>query len=98
MKAKLSVLLAAICLLTFVSCNDTTVKSPDGKISFELKVDKNGVPQYSVNREGKTIIENSKLGFILADGESLANGFKIKDIKRASKCLSAWTTAKDFST
>lgn len=84
MKAKLSVLLAAICLLTFVSCNDTTVKSPDGKISFELKVDKNGVPQYSVNREGKTIIENSKLGFILADNESLANGFKIKDIKRAS--------------
>ena len=84
MKFKLTVTLATLCLLSFAACNNTTVESPDKSISFRLELDKNGVPRYSVKRSGEEIIEKSQLGFILSDGENLAEGFKIKKIKRAS--------------
>lgn len=84
MKFKFTVTLATLCLLAFAACNNTTVESPDKSISFRLELDKNGVPRYSVKRSGEEIIEKSQLGFILSDGENLADGFKIKEIKRAS--------------
>mgnify|MGYP004482330117 FL=1 len=78
MKFKFTVTLATLCLLAFAACNNTTVESPDKSISFRLELDKNGVPRYSVKRSGEEIIEKSQLGFILSDGENLAEGFKIK--------------------
>lgn len=51
-----------------------TVASPDGKNACTFTLDA-GVPTYSVMRNGKTLINASRMGFELTEGVSLAEGF-----------------------
>lgn len=53
-----------------------TVSSPDGAINFELDNSDNGL-YYSVKDENTNIVNSSRLGFVLADGERL-DSFEIK--------------------
>lgn len=86
MRLKLLASFAALsAMFTLASCGKSaSVQSPDGSIEFSLALDKEGAPRYSVFRNGKEVITNSALGFILKDGEDLSKGFKIKGITRAS--------------
>lgn len=77
----------ALCILfassTFVSCNrnnNLSIESPDKKIYliFELI---NGQLYYSIDKEGKSVIKPSKLGFLLKNLPSLDSNFIVKNHK-----------------
>lgn len=52
------------------------IKSPSGVITVQADV-VNGIPTYSVDYKGKTVIKPSSLGLELADGAHLLDGFKL---------------------
>ena len=59
---------ALFLFITSFSLNGQSLKSPDGKfeMNFQLKA---GVPYYDLKYQGKTIVEDSKLGLrLLKDG------------------------------
>ena len=54
--------------------------SPDGKLELQFEV-KDGVPYYSLNRDGKPVVLPSKMGFTLEWRDDLAHVFVLKDVK-----------------
>ena len=56
------------------------VTSPDGKLELQFEV-KDGVPYYSLNRDGKPVVLPSKMGFTLEWRDDLAHAFVLKDVK-----------------
>lgn len=52
-------------LLCGVLANAQTIKSPNGKFEMNFQL-KEGVPYYNLKYEGKTVVEDSKLGLRLA--------------------------------
>ncbi|MFT3762100.1 MAG: glycoside hydrolase family 97 protein [Pseudoxanthomonas sp.] len=50
------------------------VASPDGRISVELVSGYDGKPGYTVTRDGKPVIAESRLGFLLVDTPKLDRG------------------------
>ena len=61
-----------------------SLKSPDGRLEvrFELK---DGMPYYSLYRDGKAVVLPSRMGFTLEWRKSdLASGFKIGRVERSS--------------
>ena len=76
--------------------NAQSLKSPDGKFEMNFQV-KAGVPYYDLKYQGKTVVEDSKLGLrLLRDGniqfaseienkeqkgKDLDNGFAVTDKK-----------------
>lgn len=53
------------------------VLSPENNIALEFFLDEEGTPYYNVKLRGKTIIENSNLGFDFEGQPSLDSGFKV---------------------
>src|SRR5690242_6989398 len=87
---RIYLLLSSILLLTLITSCDAKKKaqpvelaSPDGsiKVVFQLK---NGIPFYNVQRQGKFILNDSKLGFTLKDLPSLDKDFKILNAVKSS--------------
>ncbi|HTJ50394.1 MAG TPA: glycoside hydrolase family 97 protein [Cyclobacteriaceae bacterium] len=87
---RIYILLSSILLLTIITSCDAKKKaqpvelaSPDGsiKVVFQLK---NGIPFYNVQRQGKFILNDSKLGFTLKDLPSLDKDFKILNAVKSS--------------
>ncbi|WP_262146983.1 glycoside hydrolase family 97 protein [Chryseobacterium foetidum] len=86
--------------MMFGIANAQSLKSPDGKFEMNFQL-KNGVPFYNLKYEGKTVLEDSKLGLRLFKDTSikfaseiakpedakndLNNGFTKTDEKRDSK-------------
>ena len=70
----LATLLSAIALTAFA---DNTVKSPDGRLSVNVKCD-DGVPTYSVSYDGKDVLLPSRLGLV-ANYADFSKGLKLKD-------------------
>ncbi|MEZ6083377.1 MAG: glycoside hydrolase family 97 N-terminal domain-containing protein [Phycisphaerae bacterium] len=66
-----------------VNAEPVVVESPGNvlKVSFDLK---DGAPTYSVSRKGESVIDSSKMGFVLKSGESLDGGFQIASSKVTS--------------
>lgn len=89
--AVISVLAAALCLGTAPTllAQPIDLDSPGKvlRVTFELK---DGAPTYCVSRLGRPVIESSKLGFVLKDGPSLCEGFKIAS-KQIRKIDETWT-------
>ncbi|MDZ7588883.1 MAG: glycoside hydrolase family 97 protein [Parasphingorhabdus sp.] len=52
-----------------------TVTSPDGRIAVTLDADGEGIPTYSVMRDGKAIIASSRLGFNFTDADPMRRNF-----------------------
>ena len=77
--AAATILLGCLTLSVSVNADPVTVKSPDGRLQFQLQVtsqdDVPGVPCYRVLRDGKPIIETSRLGFVLGDGQPSSDLF-----------------------
>ena len=70
-------------ILFFVGCSSlksSKIYSPDGSLVVEVKSD-NGIISYSVFKNSKSIIENSKLG-IISDEFEFSDDLVIKNIKR----------------
>ena len=79
---KLSFILVCMLVGIFLNsyANPVTLKSPDGKLELTFDV-VNGIPQYSLNREGKPVVKPSKMGFTLEWRDDLAHAFVLKDTK-----------------
>lgn len=83
------ILFTGLLLLAFVgvvaaqSRRTHTVASPDKrlKVSFELK---SGVPFYQVHRDGKAILNPSRMGFMLKEGPSLDQDLRLIAAKTSS--------------
>lgn len=65
-------MIAAFAAVAFCSCSDGVleVKSPDGSIVFTVD-DTDGKLTYKVSDGGEVVLNPSRLGFVLADGEML---------------------------
>src|SRR3989304_8654907 len=86
---KYYLLLFSVCIsFGFLGCNSNSsdnlnISSPDNRIRVSFKLI-NGKAYYSVEKENQPIINNSKLGFIFKDGESLNDDFIIKNRSQSS--------------
>ncbi|MDR1527255.1 MAG: glycoside hydrolase family 97 protein [Dysgonamonadaceae bacterium] len=71
----------------FFACAEspkTTLSSPAGNISVDFVL-QDGKPFYSINKNGKTVINPSRLGFILNGNDFLNGGFQIIGTETAEK-------------
>lgn len=74
-------------LMSGVMVHAQSVKSPDGKFEMNFQL-KSGVPYYKLSYEGKTVVEDSKLGLrLVKDG----------DIKFASEIETTTNKGKDLN-
>lgn len=86
----------AVTVILFFCCcvaayaRDARVTSPDGEISVEFRTDRKGIPVYAVSFRNSKVILPSGMGFRLAGGTSLADGFRLRDV-RYNSCDSLWT-------
>jgi hypothetical protein len=76
---------ALVYFLVLQSANSQQLKSPNGKLTMEFTLQKDGTPSYSLNYKDKTVIKPSKLGLELKNDEkSLLNDFTVIDTKTTS--------------
>ena len=61
-----------------------TVSSPDGRIVVALETDNDGVPFYTVARDGKPLIAKSTMGFNFTDADPLRRNLQIVSEETAS--------------
>lgn len=74
----------ALCIFAKVNATEPVkIFSPDGKLELQFEL-VDGVPYYSLNREGKPIVLPSKMGFVLEWRDDLAHAFTLKDTKYSS--------------
>lgn len=76
MKINQLLTVAAAAFITACNSNVTEVKSPDGAIKFNLENNEAGL-SYTVSDSESIVVSPSRLGFVLADGETL-DKFDIK--------------------
>ena len=57
--------------------NPVSLNSPDSRLELKFAV-VDGVPMYSLDRDGKAVVLPSRLGFDLLDGRDLAANFTLK--------------------
>lgn len=57
--------------------NAARASSPGGVLTVEATTDNDGRPLYSVRRQGRTVVEASKLGFLLTDAPALERGLRL---------------------
>ncbi len=76
----LCTLLLAACSKTDTVSFDYSINSPDGTLTAYFGVTPSGEPFYKLEREGKTVIAPSRLGFELTDGSDLRSGFVVTDV------------------
>ncbi|BDD09321.1 alpha-glucosidase [Fulvitalea axinellae] len=62
---------------------DQVLSSPDQKIKLTFDLE-NSVPTYSVTFNGEQVVTPSKLGFVLADADSLTSGFEVYKVESSS--------------
>ncbi len=60
-----------------------TIASPDGRVEIAFMLD-DGVPFYTISREGRDILGKSRLGFVLKGVPALDRGFYIDGVERIS--------------
>jgi alpha-glucosidase len=81
MMACLALLLSMLCLALPASADDAVaeVRSPDGRIRVELALSGEGRLAYRVARDGKPLIADSRLGFILRNGRQFLRGLSLQE-------------------
>ncbi|MDE6680224.1 MAG: glycoside hydrolase family 97 N-terminal domain-containing protein, partial [Muribaculaceae bacterium] len=76
-------LTAMACGTLCCAAKPIAVTSPDGSVSLEFDT-KDGLPYYSVKRNGKSILNDSRLGMKLKDAPDFAEDFSVKSTERDS--------------
>jgi alpha-glucosidase len=59
------------------AANVARVSSPGGVITVEAFTDNDGRPMYSVKRQGRTVVEGSRMGFLLTDAPAIERNLTI---------------------
>lgn len=85
MYSKFAVVAAVAASVGFMSLNADAaeVSSPSGAITVTAEV-VDSVPVYSITYKGKVVIRPSSLGFELADGPDMMDGFKLLDVTEST--------------
>ncbi|WP_228441306.1 glycoside hydrolase family 97 protein [Chryseobacterium phosphatilyticum] len=66
-------------------------ESPNGQLKLNFTIKEEGSPYYALQYKGKTIVKDSKLGFILKPSTSYFSGFKVENISYTSES-NTWRT------
>ena len=74
------ILFAACALLVWACTPKTAVTSPDGRIAVQFALTDAGVPSYSVEVDGRTMLASSEMGLVSED-VNLDQGFVLKSSK-----------------
>jgi alpha-glucosidase len=61
------------------------VKSPGGRVEITFDLSAQGAPLYSVRFAGKPVVADSPLGLTLQEAGPLTTGFRVLEVKRASR-------------
>ncbi|MCB0586416.1 MAG: glycoside hydrolase family 97 N-terminal domain-containing protein, partial [Phaeodactylibacter sp.] len=88
-------LLPFLFLTLLFSCQDTSekttiIQSPDGVLKLEFILSDTGIPQYTLSRNGSTVIDTSALGFNLRESGVLREGFTIVSTQ-TGEVRESWT-------
>lgn len=83
---RLLLLVACMAAIGMARGADTlTLRSPDGRLAAHFWLADGGRPMYSLEREGKAVVRDSRMGFTLEWRKSdLASGFHVGDVRRSS--------------
>ncbi|MGW1454193.1 glycoside hydrolase family 97 protein [Salegentibacter agarivorans] len=82
MKSRL--LLSLFCLAVFGSLQAQNLESPDGNLEMNFSLQEDGTPVYNLEFEEQTIIEKSKLGLELKEGQPLTTNFSIENTEKST--------------
>jgi len=82
MKSRL--MLSLLCLAVFGSIQAQSLESPNGDLEMNFSLQEDGTPVYNLEFEGETIIENSKLGLELKEGQPLTSNFSIENTEKST--------------
>ena len=66
------------------------VTSPDGRIAVTVNVNGEGRPFYTVSRDGTVLLDESRLGFLMADQDKLERRLSIADVGVSEPHESRW--------
>ena len=69
---------------------DAIETSPDGQITVQVSTDNDGRAVYMIARNGKAIVEPSRLGMMFTDAPKIERGLKIESVAHA-KSDTSWT-------
>ncbi len=64
--------------------------SPDGRITVTVSIDGEGRASYAVQRAGKPLLADSRLGFLFTDAPKLDRNLALVEVKR-DKADTSWT-------
>jgi hypothetical protein len=81
---KCRLILSLFCLALFGSLQAQNLESPDGNLEMNFSLQQDGTPVYNLEFEGQTIIEKSKLGLELKEGQPLTSNFSIKNTVKST--------------
>jgi hypothetical protein len=82
MKSRL--ILSLLCLAIFGSIHAQSLESPNGDLEVNFSLQEDGTPVYNLEFEGQTIIEKSKLGLELKEGQPLTANFSIENTEKST--------------
>lgn len=74
---------SALALLSLSALSAQLVQSPSKEITANFKLDNSGRPSYTVSFNGKPVVEESHMGFLLKDLPAFNTGFKVVNTKAA---------------
>jgi alpha-glucosidase len=60
--------------------SEANARSPSGTLGVSLRLNGEGRPEYTIVRSGQTVIDWSRLGFILADAPKLERNFELAGV------------------
>ncbi len=69
-------ILTALAVIGLLPLHAADVSSPSGKLSLRFELNAQGQPTYQLFRDNTPVLKPSRLGFELADGTTLTDGFK----------------------
>ena len=84
-----AVIVAGLLAISLKQDRPLEIASPDKSVAVQFVL-KDGMPFYRVTRNGKVIIDDSRLGFVLKDQAALDRNFKIVSSHTSSK-NETWT-------
>lgn len=83
--------------ISFFSCSkpqQLSFNSPDGKLQLEVKLNPKGEATYTLNRDGKVVLETSKLG-LKVNGTDLSEGLQIESVSPVETVTDNYTLVND---
>jgi hypothetical protein len=75
------IIFSLFCLLIVNTSVAQNLNSPDGNLTLTFRLNDNGTPSYKLQFKGKTVIDESKMGFIMNSLAPFTDKFVITDTK-----------------